>query len=191
MKGRYTPYVQNTDVRKNEPRFRSRELAMNPPQNTFDYDYQYAIKNTYSQLPTWERIARSMAYAVVNQPIYIEPDDKIVGRVYYHNGKDAEPDPDFDIRSVFKKFRIENSADRPDYRGLAPYGLITYDSPGHIAWNWNDLLVYGTEGIRKRVATQRVRNSSDPKSLEFYDGISIMLDALEQWNEKHVAVLEV
>ena len=169
---------------------RSRELALDPPQSTFDYDYQYAIKNTYSTLPTWERIARSMAHAVVSQPIYIEPDDKIVGRVYYRTEKPSEADPDFDIRTVFRKFRIDCAADRPDYRELVPYGLVTYDSPGHIAWNWNDLLTYGTDGIRKRLTTQRVRNSSDPKSLEFYDGVEIMLDALDQWNEKHIAVLD-
>lgn len=169
---------------------RSRELAMNPPQNTFDYDYQYALKNTYAELPIAQRTAKAMAYAVVNQPVYVEEDDRIIGRVYYHGGKDAEADPDFDIRSVFREFRIACSKDKPDYRELAPYGLITYDSPGHIAWNWNDLLIYGTDGIRKRIAVERARKANDQKSVEFYDGVTVMLDALDEWNEKHIALLD-
>ena len=47
---------------------RSRELAMKPPKNTFDYDYHYALKNTYVELPTWEKTARAMAYAVATTP---------------------------------------------------------------------------------------------------------------------------
>ena len=169
---------------------RSRELAVNPPACTFYRDYHYALKKLYSDLPVYEKAARAMAYAIVNQPVYIEPDDKIIGRVYYQEPITDDPDLDFDLRGRYRTFKTEALADRPDYRELIPYGLLTYDSLGHIAWNWNDLLIYGTDGIRKRIAFERIRKSGDPKGLEFCDGVDIMLDALDEWNDRHVAALD-
>ena len=167
---------------------RSREVAKKPPQNTFNYDFHYAARNMYAQLPRWEKIARSMAYAVTNQEVMVEADDKIIGRVYYHGQKAVEnPDPDFDFsaghRAVYGK-------EHPDYHELAVYQLATYGAPGHIAWDWSTLLNYGTEGIRERVEIGLTRHAGDPKAAEFYNGVLIMLDAMEAWNDKHVAALE-
>ena len=69
---------------------RSREVAKKPPQNTFNYDFHYAARNMYAELPRWEKLARSMAYAVTNQEVMVEADDKIIGRVYYHGQKAVE-----------------------------------------------------------------------------------------------------
>lgn len=165
----------------------SRKKAIASPSNSFVSDFHYAARNKYADLPLWEKIARSMADAVVNQPIYIDEDDKLIGRVYYAKGQNAEnPDPDFDFNT---HFRTRYAQEHPDYNELTQYQLTTWGSPGHIAWDWNTILLHGTDGIRERCEMGLLRHGSDPKSVEFYTGVKIMLDALEQWNEKHVTVL--
>ena len=66
---------------------RSRELAIECPLNTFNYDMHKFSIEKYSHLPRWEKMVRSVADAVVNQKIYIEKHDKIIGRTFYYNYK--------------------------------------------------------------------------------------------------------
>ena len=165
----------------------SRNKAKKPPENTFRYDMNYAATELYPQLEKWEKQARSMAYAVVNQEVFIEPYDRIIGRVFYHGEK--KPDvlcPDFDFNSVPRQ-RLKE--DNPEYAELAENQLVTLGAPGHVAWDWNTILRRGTEGIRKRCEEGLLRHSGDEKSEHFFKGVMIMLDAVEEWNEKHVARL--
>ena len=68
----------------------------------YHFDMHKAAIEKYSDLPRWEKIARSTAYAIVNQDVLIEPFDKIIGRTYYANEKPVEKrDPDF---QQFPKF---------------------------------------------------------------------------------------
>ena len=68
----------------------------NEPENTYDYDTHQFAKNQFHDLPRWEKIARSTAAAIENQKIYIEPFDRIIGRVFLFNTRPAE-----DIDRVF------------------------------------------------------------------------------------------
>ena len=68
----------------------SRKKSVSPPITSFTYDLHYAANGIYADLPKWERQARSMAYAVTNQEVFIEPYDKIIGRVYYKGEKTPE-----------------------------------------------------------------------------------------------------
>ena len=82
----------------------SRKKAINPPISTFRYDTHYAAVNLYSDLPRWEKQARSIAYAMVNQDVLIEPYEKLVGRVYHRTEKPIEKeDPDFDFNDALRK----------------------------------------------------------------------------------------
>ena len=58
----------------------SRAIAIAPPQSSFNRDLHYAATELYADLPRWEKQARSMAYAVVNQDVHIKPYDKIIGK---------------------------------------------------------------------------------------------------------------
>ena len=166
----------------------SRAKAKNPPESTFNYDIHYNARNVFNNCPRWEKIARSTAAAIENQAVYIEPYDRIIGRVYYDREKrPIDPDPDFDFNS---RLRAQMRNERPDYEELARNQLATYGSPGHIAWDWSTILRYGTDGIRQRCESGMIRHASDPKSMEFYRGVHIMLDGMERWNDKHVAELE-
>lgn len=166
----------------------SRALAIDPPESSFTHDIHYAARNFYSELPKWEKQARSMAYAVTNQKIYINPDDKLIGRVYYKREIPIEKYDghfDFNIRP-----RKESQANDPVYTELANNQLVTYGAPGHIAWDWNSILRRGTDGLRKRCETGLVRHAGDEKSEQFYNGVLIMLDAVDEWNQKHILELE-
>ena len=165
----------------------SRKKAIAPPINSFRHDTHYAAINLYSDLPRWEKQARSVAYAVVNQEVLIEPYDSVIGRVYHHKEVPIEKaDPDFDFNSVPTKASRDAKG---EYDELAENQLVTYGAPGHVAWDWNALLRRGTEGIRKRCEEGLLRHAGDVKSEQFYKGVMIMLDAVEEWNEKHVEKL--
>ena len=167
---------------------KSRERAKNPPQNTFDFDRHSLALGKFSHLEKWEKLARSMAGAIVNQEIYVDPEDKLIGRVYYSNAKPIEEkDPDLDFKT---KPKSEADTLIPGYSELCEYQLATWDNVGHIAWDWNYILRHGTEGIRKRCKDGLLRKKGDRKSFEFYSGVLIMLDALDTWNEKHVELLD-
>ena len=165
----------------------SREIAKNPPQSTFNYDIHTSALGEYSNLPVWEKQARAMAYAVTNQQVYIRPYDKLIGRVYYKNELRPEKyDTDFDFNTQPRKDAEIND---PEYAELAHFQLTTYGSPGHIAWDWNAILRRGTDGLRERCLTGLERHAGDEKAYEFYNGVLIMLDAMDGWNEKHIEKL--
>lgn len=167
---------------------RSRAVATDPPSSSFTYDLHFSARTLYKDLPRWEKQARAMAYAVVNQRIFIEPYDRIIGRVYYKNERPVEEyDPDFDFNT---RPRQQAETEDPAYAELCRNQLATYGSPGHIAWDWNALLHCGTEGLRERCETGLSRRRSDPEAVRFYHGVIIMLDALDEWNAMHVARLE-
>lgn len=165
----------------------SRRIASDPPKNSFSMDMHTSALTVYKDLPRWEKQARAMAYAVVNQPVFIEPYDKIIGRVYYKNKVPVPTlDPDFDFNT---QPRLNAEKNDPAYAELCRYQLATYGSPGHIAWDWNTILRRGTEGIRLQCKRGLIRRAGDAEAEHFYNGVLIMLEALEAWNQKHVELL--
>ena len=166
---------------------RSRKVAIDPPKNSFTSDLHHSALTLYKDLPVWEKQARAMAYAIVNQEIYIESYDKIIGRVYYFN--DVRPqasDSDFDFN---QQPRADAEKNDPEYAELCQYQLATYGAPGHIAWDWNSLLRRGTEGLRERCNAGLERHAGDEEAEHFYRGVLILIEALETWNDKHVEKL--
>ncbi len=164
---------------------KSREYCKNPPESTFDSEFHSLIKEKYKELPLWERIARSMADSIVNQPVYIDPDDRIIGRIFHTNCKAVkEKDHVLDNLTLADAEKL--------FAGYTEFNnnqLVAFNCPGHIAWAWDTILREGTEGIKKRCELGLIRNR-DEKSREFLSGVLILVDALEKWNDKHVAELE-
>lgn len=166
----------------------SEKKGLNAPATHFEYDKHSAALGKYSTLPLWEKVARSTAYAIVNQDVFIEPFDKIIGRTYYTNDRKPENrDPDFD----FWRCAWEKTNERmPEYGEFCKYHLVLHGSPGHISWDWNRILRHGTVDIRARLENGLSRFEGDNKAEEFFRGALIMLDALDEWNDKHVKALE-
>lgn len=170
----------------------SRERAKNPPEDTFKYDLHKFAITRYANLPKWEKQARAMADAIVAQDVLIDPTDRIIGRVFYGKSRNVEQiDPDVawdsnDVRSIRTVKRTED----PAYAELCDYNLANWGTPGHVAWDWNVILTQGTDGLRRRVTEALDFRANDEKSREFYLGILILLDAVEAWNERHIAELQ-
>ena len=107
-----------------------------------------------------------MAFAVVNQQVFVEPDDKIIGRVYYKNEVPVSAyDPDFDFNT---QPRRNTEINDPAYAELCRYQLATYGTPGHIAWDWNKVLRRGTEGLRQQCEKGLIRHAGDLEAEHFY-----------------------
>ena len=166
----------------------SHEKGLHPLPSHFNYDMHKSAKETYADLPRWEKIARATAYAVVNQDVHIEPFDKIIGRTYFFNEKPIENfDPDFDYGRIMWE---KSNAVMPEYGEYLRYNMVVTSSPGHIAWDWNRILRHGTSDIRERCENGLERFAGDEKAEEFFRGAIIMIDALDEWNDKHVEALE-
>ncbi len=163
----------------------SRNYGRNLPFTTFEWDFQEFALGEFNHLPVPERIAKSMAAAIVKQPVYIHDFDRVIGRLWYHNAKPVERwDPEIiDIQLS------DSNNFHPNYEAFRKNQLVAFNCPGHIAWDWNSILKYGTEGLRAR-CHECAKWNTDDKSKEFYAGVLTMIDALEAWNDKHVEELE-
>lgn len=153
----------------------------------FMRDYNAAALGQYKDLPHDEKLARSMAFAIVNQPIYAYDGDRIGGRVYYDRELPVEEYcPELDFRAeAHEKFLKEF----PDGAEMLECQLLTRNTPGHICWFYDRILRYGAEGYRKRFE-EALESAKDEKAASFYRGVIIMLDALLEFNDKHIAEYE-
>lgn len=168
----------------------SEKFSLAEPENTYYYDLYNFARSEFSSLERWEKIARSTAKAIENQKIYIEDFDRLIGRVFLFNSKPTkETDPDFDYYSEARK-RI--FAEIEDYEEFSKFPQVVGDvlyCGGHMSWDWNALLKYGTTGLKKQ-CEDGIKRCNDKKSYEFYQGAIILLTALENWNDKHVEELK-
>lgn len=165
----------------------SREMGMNPPQNTYQHDLHHYACNEYKDLEQWEKIARSTADAIVNQKVYINPTDEIIGRIFYFNNKDIEEkSPDLDYLSE-PESRI--AEEFPEYEEFTKYHLTGDHYRGHMCWNYNDLLKLGTIAIKEQYE-DAIARSSDIESINYYKAVIIAIEGLERWNDKHIVELE-
>ena len=166
---------------------RSRELAKNPPLQTFTHDmHKFAIEK-YSHLERWEKLARATADAVLNQEVIIFPQDRIIGRTFHSNGKPIErADSDFDWHARRKDMLDKH----PEYSELCDFQITGWGIPGHIAWSWDIILKQGTSGLREICNRALGRSKDDKKAQEFLSGVIIMLDALDGWNDMHAQKLQ-
>lgn len=167
----------------------SMENGHNPPETHFEYDLHKSASEQFSHHELWEKNACSFAYAISNQDVYIKEYDRIIGRIYYTNEiniETADPDLNYWIEAedeVSKKYDdIDQLHENQLIIGRAP-------SQGHIAWFWDRILKFGVSGIRKDVVDY-LEKASDKKAQEFYSGVIIMLDALINWNDKHIEKLK-
>jgi len=165
----------------------SRERGISGMPTHFEKDYHSSALGIYKDLPHWERLARSMAYAIENQEVFAYPDDRIGGRIYYNHEERVEekcPALDPDTEAI-EKF----NAICPEGAELMNKQLIGTSAKGHITWFFDRILTHGVEGFRA-IYEKALENASDKLAEEFYRGVIIMLDALLAFNDKHISVYE-
>jgi len=153
----------------------------------FNRDLHHVALTTYKDCAQWEKIALSMAYAVTNQEVYVDKNDRIGGRVYHLDEEPIEGiDPDLDCdtpaKSAFKEAY-------PEADDLRKWNLVGSTSKGHITWSFQKLLTLGTSGLMSE-CKQRLQHAKDEEAEQFYKGVIIMLDALQAFNDKHIKAYE-
>ena len=162
----------------------------NPPACPFNRDLQHAAVHLYAGLPLWERAARSVAYALKEAPVLIQEDDHLIGRQYLMRFLPPEEEDeklrDYTIQQP--GLGIGESL-FPGYTEMARFHLVTEPVRGHITWDYREILEKGTSGMKKEYR-EALQTAKDEKAEQFYKGVLILLDAVDAWNERHVAELE-
>ena len=67
--------------------------------------------------------------------------------------------------------------------------LIGGTANGHITWFFHRLLEQGVTGFCTQYE-QALQETTDPKTAEFYQGVLIVLDAMQAFNDKHISAYE-
>lgn len=153
----------------------------------FAKDYHESALTQFADCPQWEKTARAMAYAIVNQDIYVDKEDRIGGRVYHINEEKPEriaPDLDCDTeaREAFKR-------EFPEHKDLFKGNLIAGTNKGHITWFFDRILSLGLTGFRAQYEAA-LEHATDEEAEQFYKGVLILLDALQEFNDKHIEAYE-
>ena len=138
-----------------------------------------------AHLPWRIRQAGARAHALERMPVYLFPDEWLVGMVYH-----CGPEPDGANPTDYRAFGAKCVPDAlPENRVLVNLGLCSDGaSPGHVTWRWDWMLEKGVLGLladcRKALA-----DPPDEMAADFYDGVSLSLEALVRWNARHVEAL--
>ncbi len=153
----------------------------------FDRDYHYSALTLFDKLPLWEKTARAMAYAITNQDVWAYENDNVGGRIYFNRELPVgQKCHELDFEAIAKKAFNEKF---PEGEELIANQLIFPTSFGHITWLFDKILSLGTSGLKK-VYEKALEATKDEKSAEFFNGVIIMLDALQAFNDKHIEVYE-
>lgn len=150
-------------------------------------DYHSSALTKFSHCEPWEKAARAMAYAIENQEIYVYPEDRIGGRVYHNNEVpvtciDPELDGDSEAAKAF-------AAEYPEAAELVENQLIGSTSKGHITWFFHRILTMGLTGFKAQYE-HALLHAKDQEAEHFYKGVIILLDALQNFNDKHIEAYE-
>ena len=157
-------------------------------------NWTHAFFDLYAHLPLPERQARSFAYALANEPVYIHDHTRIAGQTYQRcpgaagieaHGSQLDPRwQDFAALPVAARLVRERL---PDHAAYAKYfndgaGL------GHVCWDFGRLLKLGSEGV-VRMAQDASAKTDDAQAGEFYSCVEIVHHGLIEWVERHVKKL--
>ncbi len=153
----------------------------------FSLDYHTSALEQFSSLPHAEKLARAMAFATQNMDVIAYDGDRLGGRIYYNHEAQVEKwcpelNCDTDAKAEFLKLY-------PEAEELWKYQLIGGTAKGHITWFFDRILTHGTEGFKKKFS-DALAYAKDDEAKDFYQGVIIMLDALQAYNDKHIEVYE-
>ena len=165
----------------------SQERGASGQPSHFVRDYHASALGRFADLPHAEKLARAMAYAIENQPVWAYEDDGIGGRIYLNREAPVEEycaELDF-LTEAHKVFHSLY----PEARELMENQLISATALGHITWFFDRILRRGTEGFRAQYETA-LKNAKDKEAEEFYNGVIILIDALQRFNDRHIAEYE-
>jgi len=158
--------------------------------------WRQAFFDRHREEPLALRQARSFADSLVNEPVCLLPEGRLVGHIYQAVPGSGAPDgggwgglcPDLDAAAVIDR-RV--AAELP---GLARYGLspeswvcFTRCSPGHIGWRWEWVLADGIAGLFRRL--DAAADGVDETGRQTLAAMRVVLSAVLEWNDRHLAAL--
>lgn len=166
------------------------ERKLKPRSNHFGYDYHSSALGQFKNLELWEKTARSIAYAIVNQDVIAFEDDRVGGRIFQNCNKTAVPVPEFapdlDDKS---EGELEFAKEYPEAAELQKYQLIGGCGIGHVTWHFEHVLELGIKGLKDKVSLA-LECAKDKDAEEFYKGSLIVLDSVLEFNNKFVEEYE-
>ncbi len=161
-----------------------------PRSNHFGYDYHTSALGKFKNLARWEKTARAMAYAIVNQDVFALENDRVGGRIFQNCNKTAIPvpqfAPDLDDKS---EGDLAFAKEYPEAEELQKYQLIGGCGLGHVTWHFEHILQFGIKGLKEKVRAA-LEHAKDKEAEEFYKGSLIIFDAVLEFNNKFVEEYE-
>jgi len=165
-----------------------RQRRAEPHSSPKEANITHAFFRDFADLPLAERQARSMAYALANEPIHYLEGEAIAGQVFQGcpgsgdpllNGT-ADPAlleasggqwPEFCVAGAGARWVAERL---PEH---ALYGRWFSDgaAPGHIGWDWRLVLGLGLEGLLERYQAA-LASAPDDQAAEFHHCACIALE---------------
>jgi hypothetical protein len=198
------PYIPSQRIRTIEAAARKRYHEA--PAGIAYANKARAFFKLYANLELPERQARTYAYALVNEPVVISPDERIHGVFYRKGGGTPDdpfcgygPAPDWDGYNAQHAARKRIETEQPELLhyfastgngGSARTFIINEEAtPGHIAWRWDRVLRDGLDAIiaRHQAAAEA---ATDKEKRSYYQGVVICLEAVLEWNRRHVEAIE-
>jgi len=165
---------------------------------------KYAFDVLFKDLPMWERTAKSVAYQFDQQIVDIDDDDIVVGRYNFkayapHSAEGDYPrevttDGNYLFSLAHQAMCGEVAEKYPHMRNEFVECGLHGDAfwNGHEAHAFQIVLRLGWQGMRDLAerSLTRAKKAKNTKSLEYFGGLIITLDALMRYNERYVNELE-
>lgn len=153
-----------------------------------------AFFELYADQPLAERQARSLAYSLENEPVYIHPLTRIAGQTYQACPGAGCPELNgSSLDTCWADFATMPAAAKrvreilPENQNYARY-FCDGASPGHVCWDFGMLLERGISGMKRLCAEQRT-GTDDPEAHKFYSCVEIAFNGLTRWVERHAEEL--
>ena len=97
--------------------------------------FEEAFFGRYARRPYWERYARSLAHALENEPVYLLPDEALVGMLYQATSLPPEFEADDELTHAYDPYHFARARLSAEFD---PY-LAVLAAPGHVGWRWDRL----------------------------------------------------
>ncbi len=162
----------------------SRARGAHQPQSQFRAALSHAWAQ-HADLPLRERQARAMVYAIEHLPVYLFPEEHLVGMVYHLGGETVDECPFTWLPTA--RERVKRAL--PQDEELVALGVTLGDAAqGHVTWHWEWILQRGVLGLLEE---HRQALANAPYEVAaFHCGVICVLEALLRWNQQHVEALQ-
>ncbi len=159
-----------------------------------------AFFELHKEASLWERQARAYAHALIHEPVLLDPEGCIQGMIHCKGRGSGDPFCGYGRLSEWGDWNAQNSARRRIERELPellPFFasgsdgetrtfIINEDgTPGHIAWRWDRVLREGLDATIRR-HREAADTAVEQVSRDFHGGVIISLEAILEWNRRHV-----